>query len=86
MNRASEAVPLLERATTLEPNGDVAFYLLSQAYGATGNSAAQKRALDTFTRLRAEKRGTGPAIGEGRPDVTRQDLPAGQRGGGHDKE
>ena len=67
LNRASEAVPLLERATTLDPNSDVAFYLLSQAYGATGNAVGQQRALETFRRLRAQKRGDGPSLGEGRP-------------------
>jgi tetratricopeptide (TPR) repeat protein len=81
LNRASEAVPLLERATTLDPNSDVAFYLLSQAYGATGNAVGQQRALETFRRLRAQKRGDGPSLGEGRPDVTKQGLPAGPGGG-----
>jgi predicted Zn-dependent protease len=81
LNRASEAVPLLERATTLEPGSDVAFYLLSQAYGATGNAVGQQRTLETFRKLRAQKRGDGPSIGEGRPDITKQDLPAGPRGG-----
>ena len=85
LNRASEAVPLLERATTLDPGSDVAFYLLSQAYGAAGNAVAQQRALETFTKLRAQKRGTG-SIGEGRPDVTKQDLPGVPRGGEREKE
>ena len=85
LNRASEAVPLLERATTLDPGSDVAFYLLSQAYGAAGNAVAQQHALETFTKLRAQKRGTG-SIGEGRPDVTKQDLPGVPRGGEREKE
>ena len=59
----------------------MAFYLLSQAYGATGNAVGQQRALETFRKLRAQKRGDGPSIGEGRPDITKQDLPAGPRGG-----
>ena len=78
-------MPLLERATTLDPGSDVAFYLLSQAYGAAGNAVAQQRALETFTKLRAQKRGTG-SIGEGRPDVTKQDLPGVPRGGEREKE
>lgn len=80
LGRANAAVPLLERATTLDPSGDVAFYLLSQAYGAVGNAAGQQRALETFRRLRAQKQGQNPAFGE-RPDVTKQELPAGPRGG-----
>ena len=81
LNRASEAVPLLERATTLDPGSDVAFYLLSQAYGATGNAVGQQRRARDLPRLRAQKRGDGPSMGEGRPDVTKQDLPAGPGGG-----
>jgi predicted Zn-dependent protease len=81
LGRATEAVPLLERATTLDPSSDVGFYLLSQAYGSAGNAAAQQRALDTFRRMRAQKRETGFATGEGHPGVTRQDLPPGARGG-----
>jgi predicted Zn-dependent protease len=81
LGRAGEAVPLLERATTLDSGSDVAFYLLSQAYGAVGNAAGQQRALETFQKLRAEKRGDTRAIGEGRPGITKQDLPSKPGGG-----
>jgi tetratricopeptide (TPR) repeat protein len=81
LGRAPEAVPLLERATTLDPRSDVAFYLLSQAYLAVGNSNGQQQALETFRRLRAQKQGNGPAIGEARPDITKQDVPGVPRGG-----
>jgi len=81
LGRAAEAVPLLERATTLDQRSDVAFYLLSQAYLAVGNSGGQQQALDTFRRLRAQKQGNGPAIGEARPDITKQDVPGVPRGG-----
>jgi len=77
LNRGAEAVPVLERATTLDPENDVAFYQLSQAYGAVGNTTAQQTALATFQRLRATRRGEGDALGPVRPDVTRQEL-AGQ--------
>jgi tetratricopeptide (TPR) repeat protein len=76
LNRGAEAVPVLERATTLDPDNDVAFYQLSQAYGAVGNATAQQTALATFQRLRAARRGEGDSLGPGRPDVTRQELAA----------
>lgn len=46
-----EAVPLLNRATKLRPDDEVAWYRLAQAARATGDKEAQARALDTFRRL-----------------------------------
>lgn len=47
----AEAVPLLNRATKLRPDDEVAWYRLAQAARATGDKEAQARALDTFRRL-----------------------------------
>jgi predicted Zn-dependent protease len=49
--RPTEAIPLLERATRLRPEDEVAWYRLAQADGATGNKPGQAKALEEFTRL-----------------------------------
>ncbi len=45
------AVPLLERATKIRPDDEVAWYRLSQAERATGNKEAQAKALAAFRKL-----------------------------------
>ena len=72
LGHADAAVELLQKATTLSPDDDVAFYQLAQAYRAAGNAAGQQQALDTFQRVHAARRGTTPPS---RQDVTRQELP-----------
>jgi predicted Zn-dependent protease len=59
--KPGSAVPELQRASALNPDDEVTYYRLSQAYKALGNAADQEKALATFRRLRAEK-------------VNRQDL------------
>ena len=49
------AVPLLEKATTLDPRDEVGFYQLSLAHRALGNAAAQQKALAEYQRLRDEQ-------------------------------
>jgi Putative Zn-dependent protease, contains TPR repeats len=77
LRRPGDAVPVLERATALDPGDDVGFYQLAAAYGGAGNAAGQQRALETFQRLRDQKRGEGGPIRSPRPDVTKQELPPG---------
>lgn len=48
---AAAAVPLLERATRLRPDDEVAWYRLAQAERATGNKEAQAKALMQFRKL-----------------------------------
>lgn len=72
LGHADAAIELLQKATTLSPDDDVAFYQLAQAYRAVGNAAGQQQALDTFQRVHAARRGTTPPS---RQDVTRQELP-----------
>ncbi|MGH9585936.1 MAG: tetratricopeptide repeat protein [Acidobacteriaceae bacterium] len=52
LQNAGAARPLLERATRLRPNDEVAWWRLSQADRATGNNAGQQKALATFQKLR----------------------------------
>lgn len=49
--RTAEAVPLLERATRLRPDDEVAWYRLAQAARATGDKEVQAKALATFQKL-----------------------------------
>ncbi len=49
--KAQDAVPLLEHATKLHPDDEVAWYRLSQAERAAGNRQAQENALATFRKL-----------------------------------
>lgn len=48
---AAAAVPLLERATRLRPDDEVAWYRLAQAERATGNKDGQAKALMQFRKL-----------------------------------
>jgi predicted Zn-dependent protease len=49
--KPADAIPLLERATHLKPEDEVAWYRLAQADRATGNRAGQAKAIEAFTRL-----------------------------------
>lgn len=46
-----EALPHLERAVKIRPEDQVAWYRLSQAYRAIGDTAGQKKALEVFQQL-----------------------------------
>ena len=52
------AVPLLERATRLRSDDEVAWYRLAQAERATGNKEAQLKALTAFKNLHSSTPGT----------------------------
>jgi tetratricopeptide (TPR) repeat protein len=49
------ALAELQRASALNPDDEVTYYRLSQAYKSLGDAAGQEKALETFRRLRAEK-------------------------------
>jgi tetratricopeptide (TPR) repeat protein len=51
LEKPADALPLLDRATRLRPNDEVAWYRLAQADRASGNKAAQAKALEAFERL-----------------------------------
>jgi tetratricopeptide (TPR) repeat protein len=56
--KADQAVPLLQRATRLRPDDEVAWWRLVQADRATGNSDEQQRALATFKKIHQVTPGT----------------------------
>jgi predicted Zn-dependent protease len=76
LGRPADAIAPLTRATSLEPDDQVAVYQLAQAHQRIGNTAEQRLALEQFERLRANRREGGP-LGTGRLDVTKQELPEG---------
>jgi Flp pilus assembly protein TadD len=50
-HKAGDAVPLLERATRLRPEDEVAWYRLAQADSAVGNKEGRAKAMGAFARL-----------------------------------
>ena len=68
------AVPLLEKARTLNPQHEVAFYQLSMAHRALGNTAAQEKALAEYQRLREEKARKQETTTRAPAAVTQQEL------------
>jgi tetratricopeptide (TPR) repeat protein len=72
LQKPEQALPRLNKAVALNPESDVGFYALAQAYRTLGNTAEQKKALAEFRRLR-EKHGTGEP-GSSRPEVTKQSI------------
>ncbi|MGB6160639.1 MAG: tetratricopeptide repeat protein [Acidobacteriaceae bacterium] len=74
-DKAAEAVPLLERATRLRPEDEVAWWRLAQADRATGNRDEQEKALATFQKIHQTIPGTlrSPTAAD---DITPQHLDA----------
>jgi tetratricopeptide (TPR) repeat protein len=70
---AAQAVPLLERATKLRPQDEVAWYRLAQADRASGDREGQTRALENFKRLHAAS-SQAPRTPSPSDSVTRQEL------------
>jgi tetratricopeptide (TPR) repeat protein len=71
----SEAIPHLKTAIGRNPDSDVAYYQLAQAFRALGNTVEQEKALAQFNRLRdAAQHKT--AVPPARQDVTPQVIDA----------
>ena len=73
LDRPAEAVPHLRAALKQNPENEVAWYQLAQAYRGAGNAAEQEKALAEFNRVRTLARGTA-ALSEPKRDVTPQAL------------
>jgi tetratricopeptide (TPR) repeat protein len=73
LGRPAEALTRLEAATKRNPENEVAYYQIAQAYRALGKTAEQEKALAEFTRLRAAAQ-RAAAVPPDRRDVTRQEL------------
>ncbi|MEP6917312.1 MAG: tetratricopeptide repeat protein [Acidobacteriota bacterium] len=71
---AGNALPPLQKAATLNPLDEVAFYHLAQAHRALGHEAEQQKALAQFERLRDEKARSGPVVPEAPSTVTKQQI------------
>lgn len=69
----AKAIPLLERATRLRPDDEVAWWRLSQAYRGVGNRQGQMRALAAFQKLH-NSTGSKPLNSPGMDAVTPQQL------------
>src|SRR4029079_1832993 len=70
----AEALPHLKTAIERNPESEVAYYQMAQAFKALGNTAEQEKALAQFTRLRdgaAQRRATVPQT---KQDVTPQTI------------
>ena len=66
------ALPHLQKATSLNPRDEVAFYQIAQAHRALGQEAEQQAALATFEKLRSEKERQSASVPPGQPNVTKQ--------------
>jgi tetratricopeptide (TPR) repeat protein len=71
--KPADAVSLLETATKLRPEDQVAWYRLAQAERATGNRAAQEAAMTEFKRLRSASP-SFPKMQSDRDEITPQQL------------
>ena len=71
--KPAEAIPLLESATKLRPEDQVAWYRLAQAERATGNRVGQESAMAEFKKLRSASPSFPKTQGDGE-DVTPQQL------------
>ena len=75
LNQASKALPHLEQALQNNPENEVAHYQLARVYAALGNTAAQKRELDQFQKLRQQKQTQQTFLSQGLlGEVTQQTL------------
>jgi tetratricopeptide (TPR) repeat protein len=52
-DKSEQAIPLLEKAVSLDPSNEVARYRLAQAFQKTGNKARAEQELTEFRRLRS---------------------------------
>jgi tetratricopeptide (TPR) repeat protein len=74
LGRPADALPHLQAALKGNPENEVAFYQVAQAYRALGNTAEQEKALAEFNRLRSLLAQRAAAVPETKRDVTRQVL------------
>jgi tetratricopeptide (TPR) repeat protein len=76
---AAAALPHLQKAVTLNPQDEVAFYQLAQVHRMLGHDAEQQKALAEFERLRSHKANQASVVPAGPSTVTPQQIePAGR--------
>jgi tetratricopeptide (TPR) repeat protein len=74
LGRPEEGLPSLKAALKINPESDVAYYQLAQAYRALGNTVEQEKALTEFHRLRTIAARRNTAVPQPRRDITPQAL------------
>ena len=72
LDRAAAALQPLQTALKTNPDSEVAWYQIAQAYRVLGNAAEQERALSEFSRVRTLAAQRKVAIPETMRDVTPQ--------------
>jgi len=75
LSQPSKALPHLQQALRSNPDNEIAHYQLARVYAALGNTAAQKREVDQFQKLREQKQTQQTFLSHGLlGDVTQQTL------------
>lgn len=74
LGKPGEALPHFEKAASLNPGSEVAYYQLAQCHRALGNKAEQVRATAEFLRLRSRKPSDTDLTPLVPTEVTRQEL------------
>ena len=70
----NDAIPHLKTAIQRNPDSDVAYYQLAQAFKILGNTVEQEKALAQFNRLRELAATRKTAVPQTKQDVTPQVL------------
>jgi tetratricopeptide (TPR) repeat protein len=74
LGRPGDALPHLQAALKANPDNEVAWYQLAQAYRAQENTVEQEKALAGFNRVRSQAARRAAAVPENTRDVTPQAL------------
>jgi tetratricopeptide (TPR) repeat protein len=74
LRKPERALPILQRALSVNASNEVTYYQLAQAHRALGNAAEQQKALAEFERLHRGASAESSAAVLSRRDVTRQKL------------
>ncbi len=72
LHRPEQALPLLQKAITLSPEDDAAWFHLVQVYRATGDVDAREKAIVQVRRLRETQQRRGLQLAEPLGEVTKQ--------------
>jgi tetratricopeptide (TPR) repeat protein len=76
LGQPGQALPHLQKAVSLNPGSEVAYYQLAQCHRALGNEAEQGKALAEFQRLHGQRSKNPDLTALVPAEVTRQELDA----------
>ena len=71
LSKPEEALPLLLKAVSVNPQSEVAHYRMAQVYRALGNTQGQRKAMAEFQRLRSQ---TSPELDSLRKNFLRREV------------